>query len=115
MVCNAGARPANRLGDMMLEQIGERWGGWRAAGGRVAKSLERPEEWQSAGLITGLCSEKCGCVGEVCPTSASVGAGRASSDGAADSESCLPPANLPAEPVLTHADAGMSTVEYATV
>jgi len=34
-------------------------------------------------------------------------------DGAADGESCLPPAALPAEAVQSHSDAGMSTVEYA--
>ncbi len=101
----------------MSQRIGERWSGWNVAGGRGARGVDKPDDLQSSvGLLAGLCSEKCGCVGEGCPGSAAGGTGPVlgqAGDGATDGESRLPPATLPAEPVPTQADAGMSTVEYA--
>jgi hypothetical protein len=117
--CRAGSRSANRLGDRVLQQrISERWSGWTVAAASVGSDGERADDWQSsAGRLAGLCSEKCGCVGDLCGVKGADGnavdAGLDGGAGAVDGKIVWSATLLPAEPELRHADAGMSTVEYA--
>jgi len=102
---------------VLSQRIGERWSGWKVAGGRGARGVDTPDDWQSsAGLMAALCSEKCGCVGEGCPGRGGdvIAAGLSQADdGAADGESWLTTATLLTEPAPMSSEAGMSTVEYA--
>ena len=96
----------------MLHRIGEYWSGWSIAAGNAARRAEKADDWQSSvGLTAGLCSEKCGCVGDGCPASGVLGLDQPGGDGAPEGESWSTPSARVAEPV--HSDAGMSTVEYA--
>jgi hypothetical protein len=89
------------------------------AAASVGSGTERADNWQSAaGRVAGLCSEKCGCVGDLCGVNGADGnavdAGLDGGAGDVDGENLWAAALLPAaEPEPMHADAGMSTVEYA--
>jgi hypothetical protein len=121
----AGTGPANGLGVIVLQRIGDIWSGWNGAGGRAGGGVDKVDDWQSAAASTAvLCSAKCGCTGAPCGATWGTGTGTAvdgrirnGGDDKADGLPGTPEAVATVGPVrqrlAEHADAGMSTVEYA--